>query len=175
MDARNWLQAIAIGRRPKRTLIRLGVLVLLAFVVFGFVLKPIRITGPSMMPTFKDGGINFINRLAYLRNEPQRGDIVGIRYSGSGLMVHVMLVKRIVGLPGETVGFQGGRFYVNGKPLDEPYLKLASSDWNSETRTLGPREYYVVGDNRSMPFHYHYQGVAERWRIIGRVLFPGGS
>jgi signal peptidase I len=174
MGVRDWVQVIAIGRRPKRTLFRLSAVIisaLIIFVVLRFVVTPVRITGPSMVPTFQDRGIKFLNRLAYLHSEPQRGDIVAIRYSGD----HIMLVKRIVGLPGELVGFQGGRFYVNGKPLEEPYLKYPSADWQSELKTLGPKEYYVVGDNRSMPFNNHYLGAAERRRIIGKILFQGGS
>jgi signal peptidase I len=102
-----WIQAIAIGRRPKRTLVRLGLLIALggiAALILNFVLLPVRITGPSMEPTYDNGQINFINRLAYLRHEPQRGDVVGIRLSGD----RTMYVKRIVGMPGETIHFSHG-------------------------------------------------------------------
>ncbi|HEX3798667.1 MAG TPA: signal peptidase I [Verrucomicrobiae bacterium] len=169
-----WLLAIVIGRRPDRTLIRLGLLIgfaLVAFLIFSFVLYPVRITGPSMYPTYRNGQINFINRLAYLRSEPKRGDVVGIRFSGN----HVMYVKRIVGMPGESIAFSGGTIYINGKPLDEPYLKFPSTDWESPPKQLGPREYYVVGDNRSMPFEYHEKGAAQRERIIGKILLPGAT
>jgi signal peptidase I len=165
-----WMQAIAIGRQPKRTAKSLGILLtvgLALFLIFKFVLLPIRITGPSMYPTYKNGQINFINRLAYWHSEPRRGDVVGIRFSGD----HIMLVKRIVGMPGETVYFAGGQFYVNGKPLSEPYLAYPSLDWDSPPKQLGPQEYYVVGDNRSMSFENHEQGGAERRRILGKILF----
>jgi signal peptidase I len=174
MGMRDWAQVIVIGRSPRRTVLRIATVIslaLIAFIISQFVLAPVQITGPSMLPTLKDRSINFINRLAYTHAEPKRGDIVAIRYSG----LHMMLVKRIVGLPGELVGFHGGRFYVNGKPLDEPYLRLPCADWESEPKTLGANEYYVVGDNRSMPINNHYQGAAERQRIIGKVLFQGGS
>jgi signal peptidase I len=169
-----WLLAIVIGRRPDRTLIRLGVLLglaLVAFLVFSFVLYPVQITGPSMYPTYRNGQINFINRLAYLNHEPQRGDVVGIRFSGN----HVMYVKRIVGMPGESIAFSRGTIYINGKPLDEPYLKFPSKDWESLPKQLGSNEYYVVGDNRSMPFEYHEKGAAPRQRIIGKILLPSTS
>src|ERR1035441_1356397 len=71
-----WLRVVAIGRRPKRTLLRLAVLVVAAVVAFKFVLIPIRVVGFSMEPTFHDHAINFINRLAYVRGQPQRGDVV---------------------------------------------------------------------------------------------------
>src|SRR5579872_3664149 len=94
-----WLQAILIGRKPKWTLIRLSAIIFGTLVLFGFVLIPIRVTGISMYPTYPDRRINFINRLAYVNHEPRRGDVVGISLAGE----HLMLMKRIVGLPGETI------------------------------------------------------------------------
>lgn len=124
-----------------------------------------------MSPTYQNGEINFINRLAYLRHEPQRGDVVGVRFSG----VHLMYVKRIVALPGESIAFAHGHIYINGELLAEPYLKFPSHNWEAPPRQLGPQEYYVVGDNRSMTFANHEKGAAERSRIIGRILLRGNS
>jgi len=160
-----WWQAIVFGRRPERTLLRILVLVVVVVVVVKFVLLPIRVEGPSMLPTYSDRGINFVNKLAYLFHEPRRGDVVAIRMSGE----HVMLMKRIVGLPGETVEFRRGHVYINGTRLEEPYLRNPS-DWEQEPKSLGASEYYFVGDNRSMPIGDHYQGKGERSRIVGKVL-----
>src|ERR1039458_9272658 len=74
-----WLRVAVIGRRPKRTLLRLAVLVVVIVVAFKFAILPIRVTGISMEPAFHDHAINYINRLAYVRGQPQRGDVVGIR------------------------------------------------------------------------------------------------
>lgn len=159
------------GRHPKWTIIRLALLIISVFVIFNFVLTPPkRVTGISMFPTYHDGQINFINRLAYLKHEPQRGDVVGVRYSGPT----VMLIKRIVGLPGEVVSFDDGKLYINGKLLDEPYVKQHCS-WTYRPLQLGPNEYYVVGDNRSMAWDDHEHGAASRKRIVGKVLFGGGG
>ena len=79
----HWLKAVLIGRNPRRTSVRLaGLLVIaaVAFLILKFVFVPIRITGPSMFPTYDDGQINFINRFAYWNSEPQRGDVVAIRF-----------------------------------------------------------------------------------------------
>lgn len=166
-----WVQKIAIGRNPKWTLVRLAVLILGTVFIFNFVLTPpIRVTGISMQPTFHDGQINFINRLAYTRHEPQRGDVVGVRLSGD----HVMYLKRIVGLPGEVISFKDGVILINGQPLTEPYVKWRA-DWNHPSLQLRLNEYYVVGDNRSMAFDDHKQGAAPRQRIVGKILFHGGS
>ncbi|MGA2543141.1 MAG: signal peptidase I [Verrucomicrobiota bacterium] len=170
-----WLRVAAVGRRPKRTLLRLAVLMVAAVVVFKFALLPIRVVGLSMEPTFHDHAINFINRLAYVRGQPRRGDVVGIRFSTNlDAAIHVMLLKRVVGLPGETISFAGGYLCINGDPQDEPYLKLRS-DWNEPGKSLGPNEYYFVGDNRSMPPGQHEHGVAFRSQIVGRVLFKGNQ
>jgi len=161
----HWLRVLAVGRRPKATLVRIAVLVVTCFVTFKFILLPIRVEGISMQPTYHTGEIDCVNRLAYLRHEPQRGDVVSVRLAGTS----VMYLKRIIGLPGETVAFHGGRAFINGQPLDEPYVKFRC-DWEHEPIQCGPDQYYVVGDNRSMPFELHTQGRADRDRIIGKIL-----
>ena len=156
-----WLKAAIIGRKPKTTLIRLVVLVAVSVVVFGFVLLPSRITGLSMLPTYQDGSINFVNRLAFLFREPRRGDIVGIRLSGTS----VMFCKRIIGLPGESIEFVRGRVRIDGRLLDEPYVKFPS-DSEREPIRLGLDQYYVAGDNRSVSEN----GAVRRDRIVGKML-----
>jgi len=162
------LQRITIGRNPKATLLRITITIaVLYFGVPRFILLPVRIQGASMLPTYPEGGrINFVNRLSFLFHEPKRGDIVAIRTTG----IHIMYMKRIIGMPGETVGFHLGMAIVNGKPLDEPYVRKLCY-WEIPPRTLGPGEYYVVGDNRSMPEVDHEKGIAARDKIVGKVLW----
>ena len=161
-----WLRTILIGRKPRFTLIRIGVLVVTTFVVFKFILlPPVRITGPSMLPTFRENSIHFVNRLAFVWHEPRRGDVVSIRLAGNS----IMYMKRIVGLPGETVEFADGRLLINGEVLDEPYVKSPCL-WDRAPRKLEFDEYFVVGDNRVMPIDDHYFGVATRDRIVGKLL-----
>jgi len=159
------LQVLAIGRRPKTTLIRIAVLIVACFITFKFVLLPIRVDGFSMEPARHTGQINCINRLAYLRHGPQRGDIVSVRLAGTS----IMYLKRIIGLPGETVSFHAGHTFINGEMLDEPYVKFPC-DWEHGPIVCGPDQFYVVGDNRSMPFDLHTQGRAERDHIIGKLF-----
>src|SRR5262245_50598120 len=185
----SWLRTILIGRRPKWTFIRIVVLVMTCYIVFGFLFLVIRIEGPSMLPTYSTGRINVVNRLAYARKEPCRGDVVAIRLSGTEYnareFVHdlmrfrlssdrlarpsVMYMKRIVGLPGETLQFIEGRLFVDGKALDEPYVK-SRCRWEMPARTLGPDQYFVVGDNRVMAIDDHEHGVPLRNHIVGKVL-----
>lgn len=163
--APSWVKAAIVGRHPKRTLWRIVILVVVCFVVFRFVLLPIRVQGVSMLPTYRENRVNFVNRLAYMNGEPKRGDVVAIRYAG----VHLMLMKRVVGLPGETVAFERGRLIVDGRPIDEPYVKLPCG-WNRPPELVGPNQFFVVGDNRSMGESEHEKGRADRERIVGRVL-----
>jgi signal peptidase I len=163
----SWLRTILIGRNPRRTAVRLVVIVVVILVLRSYVLLPIRVDGPSMLPNYREHSINIVNRLAYLRQEPQRGDVVAIRFSGKS----IMLMKRVVGLPGETVEFVNGRLLINGRFVDEPYVKSSCSwEFRPPSWQLGDDEYYVVGDNRSMPYEDHKQGSAKRERIVGKVM-----
>jgi signal peptidase I len=170
----HWVRVLVIGRNWKFTMARLAVLVVISFVVFDFfwfVLLPIRVEGISMLPTYQNGSVNFVNRLAYLRHDPKRGDVVGIRLSDPGLTRPSLLyLKRIIGLPGETVAFVDGQVLINGQVLDEPYIKEKDCDWALPAVTLGPDQYFVVGDNRSMPAEYHIFGKVERDHIVGKAV-----
>ena len=165
------LRILAIGRNPKTTLIRAAVLAVVCVAVFKLVLLPVRVEGISMTPTYSDHSVHFVNRLSYLWHEPRRGDVVGIRLTppDGWSAPHIMYFKRIIGLPGEAISFAGGRVLVNGRTLDEPYEK-GPCDWNAGQVTLGPDEYFVVGDNRSMTKEQHTFGKAERSRIVGKAL-----
>lgn len=161
----HWLKVLAIGRRPQLTLVRMVITVATLLLVAHYLVLPIKVQGPSMLPTYETGRVNFINRLAFTFHEPRRGDVVGIRFAGPS----IMLMKRVVGLPGETVAFADGVCLINGQPLPEPYLKFPSR-WDMDARKLGTNEYFVVGDNRSMAIEDHTFGVADRARILGKVM-----
>ena len=160
-----WLRIALVGRNPKRTLFRALMLAVVCLVTFKFILLPIRVEGISMLPTYKDRSFNLVNRLAYRLHRPARGDVVSIRTAG----ISLMYLKRVVALPGETVEFRGGQLVVDGTAVIEPWLKFPSN-WTLPPRRLGPDEFYVVGDNRTMPPMNHTQGVASLDRIVGKVL-----
>jgi signal peptidase I len=178
-----WVRIAVMGRNPKATLVRVAVLVVTCFIVFKFILLHIQVEGISMLPTYLDRSMHFVNRFAYLWHEPQRGDVVGIRFSRAETNTpagihqaanwlappHVMLLKRIIGLPGETVAFVDGHVLINGEVLDEPYEKGACK-WNLPPKELGPDEYFVVGDNRSMLWEEHTFGRAQRSQIVGKAI-----
>ncbi|HEY3862650.1 MAG TPA: signal peptidase I [Verrucomicrobiae bacterium] len=167
-------QILTVGRNPKRTLVRAAALAVICLVVFKFVLLPVRVEGISMEPTYADHSVNAVNCVAYLWHPPRRGDVVGIRLtppsSAALSSPHIMYLKRIIGLPGETISFKHGHPYVNDELLEEPYEKQACH-WNMAPVTLGADEYFFVGDNRTMPKEYHTFGKAPRDRIVGKALW----
>ena len=162
-----WWFRLLFGRRPKRTLFRLLALVAASIFIFKFVLIPIRVTGTSMEPTYRNGAVNFINCWAYAWHPIRRGDVVGIKYVES----KVLLLKRVVGLPGETISIENGTVYINGTPLPEPYVRRKNLHWQEPRILLGPFAVYVIGDNRGMPIADHVHGKRDQHLILGKVLF----
>jgi signal peptidase I len=160
------LGRLIFGENPRRTTVRIFVLAAVSAVTFGWVLIPVRAEGISMMPTYRSGSLNLVNRLAFLMKSPERGDIVAIAIAGP----HAVYIKRIVGLPGERIAIAEGTVRVNGRPLEEPYVRNRSA-WTLPEVQLGSDEYFLIGDNRGMREEEHDFGRAHRSRIVGKVLF----
>jgi signal peptidase I len=157
---------ILFGRHPRRTTVRVLLLIVASLVVFRWVLIPVRTDGVSMEPTYESGRLNLVNRLAYLSSRPARGDVVAIRLAG----LHVLYIKRVVGLPGERIAISAGEVQIDGAPLIEPYVQHRRP-WELPEVQLGPAEYFVVGDNRGMAAADHTFGRVDAFRIVGRVVF----
>ena len=155
-----------IGCNPRATLVRVGIIICVATVVFGWILVPLRLSGISMQPAYRDGALNFANRATYWVREPARGDVVAIRMAG----LHAFYVRRIVGMPGERVEIISGAVTVNDEVLIEPSV-VRRAPWNLAPVTLAPDEFFVVGDNRSMKIENHELGRVSRRRIVGKLLF----
>ena len=136
------LGKLVYGTSLQRTLVRSFILAVVSLVAFKFLFIPVRVDGGSMSPTYCDRGINLVNRLAYKRSAPQRGDVVAIWIGENSHSV--VLMKRIVGLPGEAIGFRDGRVTVNGVLQYEPYVTF-DSDWNREPVVCGPGEGLFCG------------------------------
>lgn len=160
------IKRIIRGKSLRQTLVRAFVLALVSYLLFGFILLPIRITGISMEPTYRNNSINFVNTLRYRFRPPRRGDIVAIRLAGR----RAMLLKRVVGLPGEYLAFWKGDLIVNGQPISEPYLEKFYR-WNVPKVKISPDEFFVVGDNRFIPPELHEYGRVKSHKILGGPLF----
>jgi signal peptidase I len=145
--------------------IRLGILVIVAYLFFGFICIPAFVKGPSMEPTYKRVGLNFCWRPTYWFSGPKRGDVVIIRYTN-----RTLYLKRVVALAGDRVAFRDGKLYVNDVYVNEPYIKK-SSDWTLKEKTVESGKIYVVGDNRSMPIYKHKFGQVLLKRLHGAPVW----
>ncbi|MEX2043682.1 MAG: signal peptidase I [Patescibacteria group bacterium] len=129
-------------------------IVLVAVVVRAFLIQPFLVVGASMEPNFQNGNYLLVNQLSYTFGSPKRGDVVVFKAPPEP---ETNYIKRIVGLPGETIRLEDGRFTIlndeqpDGFALGEPYEvegTRTSSDGGQTSWELGPEEYFVVGDNR---------------------------
>ena len=140
------------------------------------VLNFARIRGSSMLPTLHDRDFALVWRLPYLFRRPRRGELVICHYPGRRIkripFLPQAFVKRVIGLPGDTVEWTEGVLLVNGVPLSEPYLDpdRCRSPRTRPPRTLGPDEYYVLGDNRDRSNDSRSVGPIRRSAIRGRVV-----
>lgn len=129
------------------------------------------VDGPSMEPSFFTGQRVIVSRLHYLVGEPQRGDII-VFESPDDPVVDPPLIKRLIGLPGETVEIRDTRVYIDGRELAEPYINEACSTGRCPDRLweLGPGEYFAMGDNRNRSRDSRAFGPVARQHIIGEAL-----
>lgn len=153
----------------------------IAFAIRFFIAAPYVVSGSSMEPNFNNWDYLIVDRLTYDFSSPERGDVVVLDLPSNTSRA---LIKRIVGLPGETVVLSGPDPTItiinaanpNGMPLNEPYIDPANYGGVTDTRyTLGPDEYFVMGDNRKVSADSRIWGILPRADIVGRVflrLYP---
>lgn len=140
------------------------VLALLIYLVINALTGRFYVRGSSMEPTLHNGQYLVVSKISYRFSEPRRGDIVVFV---SPTRPGEDYIKRIIGLPGERVEIRDGAVWINGYRLDEPYLDLGipySGSWS-----LGPDEYFVLGDNRANSSDSHAWGPLPRKNIIGKA------
>jgi signal peptidase I len=149
-------------RTPRRSGLYAGLCLCLAvFAISRFVLWPVIISGDSMAPNYSDGQPNYINKLAYWLQSPQRGDVVGVQVGPDDYSI-----KRIIGTPGDKIEFYRGTVLVNGKALVEPYVHRPLLWWLDPVQ-LGPNDYFIMGDNRT----YSWLGAVGKDAILGKAVF----
>ena len=144
------------------------VVVLVALTIRSFIAEPIRVDGDSMVPTLLHNEDMFVEKMSYWFNDPLRGDIVICFYPGYS----ESCVKRVIGLPGETVSIQSGVIYINGKQLDESAYWTGEIIGDMDPVTVGRREVFVVGDNRngSKDSRNPSVGCIPYAKLVGRVV-----
>jgi signal peptidase I len=124
-----------------------------------------RVEGFSMEPTLRTNQYLLVNKLSYLVSEPQRGDIVVLRFPQDPRRD---FIKRIIGLPGEEVEVRGGRVYVNGRALDEPYIRDRPL-YAYPRKRVPENQYFVLGDNRNNSHDSHVWDWLPKEYIIGKA------
>ncbi len=140
-------------------------LTLVIFFMIRFAVENYRIEGYSMEPNFHDGQFLLVNKVVYFLHHPQRGDVIVFHFPQN---VKKNYIKRVIGLPGEKVRIQEGRLYVNDGLIDEPYpFNHADYDWGPVT--IGPDEYFVLGDNRPESSDSHFWGMLPAKLIVGKA------
>lgn len=121
------------------------------------------VKGESMLPGLRSGDLLLVDRLAYRMAAPQRGDVVVARDRAD------LIVKRVVGLPGDEVELDRGRLYVNGRPLAEAYPVQPGALSLGKGRLFEDR-YALLGDNRSLPVSLTVHAVVSKEQIVGKVV-----
>lgn len=157
------------GKGCFRFLLDLLETVLISLVLFlgiNAVTARVRVEGESMMPNFINGEFIIVSKLAYRFGEPQRGDVVVFRLPRDPSQDYI---KRVIGLPGETIDIHDGQVFVNGYALQEPYLDdktRYTGTWYVPEGTL-----FVLGDNRNNSSDSHSWGPVPLENIIGKAVF----
>jgi signal peptidase I len=148
--------------------------------VLTFVAQPMRVEGTSMLPNLHDGERIVVNKFLYpldgwpserlsLGRPARRGDVVVLYYPNEP---STRYVKRVIGVPGDTVRIDGGRVYVNGEPIAEPYLSPRYTRLAEPMRETRVREhhYFVMGDNRDNSSDSRAWGLVPERYIIGKAV-----
>ncbi len=152
-----------------REVVSSSLMVIAIVVVMNLFVPRYIVEGSSMQPSFADGDWIITSTIPYLLDGPQRGDVVVLASPAPLGLEPEDLLKRVIGLPGETIAIHGGLVWVDGLPLDEPYINDLPG-YTYEAYTLGPDEYFVLGDNRNHSRDSHRFGPVASADIETRVF-----
>lgn len=158
-EIREYLEALVIA-------------VVLALFIITFIAQSFLVQGSSMVPTLHDGERLLVDKLTWRFRQPRRGEIVVFKYPSDPSR---KFIKRIIGIPGDTILLKEGKVYVNGKLLEESYVN--GPTFGAFYRDWGPIEvkeghYFVLGDNRTNSDDSRYEdvGLVARNLLVGRAL-----
>jgi signal peptidase I len=154
------------GRSALREFAETIIFTLLIYVlVRHFLFENYRVVGFSMTPTLENDQFLVVNKLDYRLHDPQRGDIIVLRDPRDG---DRKLIKRLIGLPGETVEIRRGQVYIEGQELDEPYI-TTPSQYSLAPTLIPTKQYFVLGDNRNNSSDSHNWGTLSGDKIVGKA------
>ncbi len=156
-------KAVAVLQEALQTLF----LALVVFALVRLVVQNYRIEGPSMQPNLLEGQFLIVNRLAYRMGEIKRGDIVVFEYPDAPQRD---LIKRVVGLPGEQLEIVRGQVWIDGQPLEEPYVSEPGI-YSYPAVTIPADHVFVMGDNRNNSNDSRRRGPLPTQNIVGKAIF----
>jgi len=157
----------------------LAKIAVIAFVIVApiryFLFQPFIVSGASMVPNFESGDYLIVDEISYRFSDPQRGDVVVFNTDFIPGYEGQRFIKRVIGLPGETVDIKNGQVDIakNGQTtvLDEAYLPDSLKTVGDVNVTLKSDEYFVMGDNRNYSYDSRMWGFVQRKYIVGKALF----
>jgi signal peptidase I len=135
------------------------------FLLLNAATSRVRVYNISMQPTLHEGNLLVVNKLAYKLGEPKRGDIIVFHYQGT---VTEDYIKRVIGLPGDTVDIGNGIVRVNGQVITEPYISELPG--YTGTWKVPEEELFVLGDNRNHSSDSHDWGFVEQEWVVGKAI-----
>ncbi len=133
------------------------------FFVYIFLIQPHRVKGESMFPNFADGELLLTEKVSYRFGQPKRGDVIVFQAPGRD----VDFIKRVIGLPGETVQIANENIFINGQKITEDYTNVKTD--GEVNRALGKDEYFVMGDNRGASLDSRAIGPIKKNTIRGKA------
>jgi len=156
-------------------IIEIAVIALAMFVLmYLFLFQPHQVRGNSMYPNFHDGEYLLTDKISYRLNQPKRGEVIIFKAPKNEEYEYI---KRIIGLPGDTVKIKEGKVYINDNLLKEPYLPedyqtfAGSFGQEGEDISLPANQYFVLGDNRNHSSDSRDWGTVPKENIIGKAWF----
>lgn len=156
MDIRAWIRDILLS------------LSIAAFVIV-FLWQPVKVEGTSMLPHLADKQRIFVNKFLYRIDSVQRGDVIVFRFPEDPSRSYI---KRVIGLPGETVSIRDGTVFVDGQALSEPYVIPRYRDHSDRPPKVVPNgEYYVLGDHRNTSNDSRTWGTVAESFVTGKAVF----
>lgn len=162
----DWLEIKEFLKDTAKYIIFIFVVIFIAVYIVGLQ----QVVGPSMSPTFENGNILILDKVSYRFSDIKRGDVVSLYYADTKY-----LIKRVIGLPGESVDFRNGDLYINNILIEEEYLNgMNTPDFSLSDLGYAkiPNDmYFVVGDNRgdSLDSRSKEVGLIPKEDIIGKV------
>ena len=151
------------AKKVFREVIPYLIIIIVVLLIKAYIFTPVIVNGPSMMDTLHDKDIMILDKIGMKIGGIDRFDIVVIQTSQS------KIIKRVIGLPGETIEYKDNKLYINDKEIEDPYPSQVTGD--IEKQIIPNNTYYVLGDNRTDSVDSRILGPIDKDKILGHATF----